>query len=442
MSEELLERARAVVAAARKRGANDVRAYVSRSREGEVEWRDGRLDRLRESTEVSLSVTLYVDGRYSSNSTSDLRPDAIERFLDETVAATRVLAKDPHRKLPDPARYAKRHQSDLGIWDEACAASTSGADRRKLAQELEQAARSAPGASEIVSVTASAGDGVSESATVCSNGMEGTMRGTTFSLYAETTVKDENNRKPVGWWYAVTRRRAALPSIESVGREATRRALLDRKAKPERSGKYPCVVENFVAGRLLRDLLSPLSGQAIQQKRSFLADKLGQKIASSVLTLTDEPWLVGGMASRAYDGEGMSTMPRPIIDKGVLRSFFLDTYYASKLGKEPTTGGSTNLVFTQGRRDLAGLLGGMGKGILVTGFTGGNANSATGDFSLGIRGQWIEDGKPVRPLAEMNLAGNLLDLWNHLAELGSDPFPYAAIRVPSLRFDAVQFSGT
>ncbi|MBI4701288.1 MAG: TldD/PmbA family protein [Deltaproteobacteria bacterium] len=441
-SQDLLDRARAVAEAARQRGAQGARVSVRRSRKGEVEWRDGKLDRLREATEVSLGITLFVDGRYSANSTSDLRPEAVARLLDETTAATRLLAPDAHRKLAPPARYAGRFAGELGIWDEAGAAATSGAERRRLAQALEQAARSGPEAAEIISVTAGAGDEAAEAAMVCSNGMEGTVRSSSFSLWAETTVRDRGDRKPEGWWQAVTRERGKLPGVEQVGREATRRALADRGAKPEKSGKYPCVIEAFVAGRLLGDLLGPLGGQAIQQKRSFLADKLGKKIAGEALTITDDPWLVGGLGSRPYDPEGMSTQRRPLVERGVLRSFLLDTYYASKLGQEPTTGATTNLVFASGKRDLAALLAAMGKGILVTGFSGGNANAATGDFSIGIRGQWIEGGKPVRALAEMNLAGNHLDLWSRLLEPGADPYPYAALRCPSLRFGPVQFSGS
>ncbi len=126
----------------------------------------------------------------------------------------------------------------------------------------------------------------------------------------------------------------------------------------------------------------------------------------------------------------------------LLRSFFIDTYYGSKLGEEPTTGSTSNLVFSSGDKGLPQLLAKMKKGILITGFSGGNSNPATGDFSVGVRGQWIEDGKPVRPISGMNLAGSHLGLWKQLRELGNDPNVYSSIRCPSLRFDAVQFSGT
>lgn len=441
MSQELLDKAQAAVDAAKRRGASGVRASVWRSRGGEVEWRDGKLDRLRESTRMGLSVTLLVDGRYSSNTTSDLRTEALEAFLDETVAATRVLAQDRHRKLADPDRYAHRHAGDLGLFDESGARTVSEADRRRIASELYEAARSAPGSEAIISVTTSGSDSISESAMATSNGMVGTARSTRFSLLADTSVRDEGARKPSGWAFASFRSRAGLPSIQSLGREATARALRDRKAKPEKSGQYRCVIENRVVSRLLRGLLGPLSGRAVQQKRSFLADKLGQAVTSPKLHLADDPLLVGGLDSRTYDSEGMSTKRRPILEAGVLRTLFFDTYYASKLGKPPTTGGWSNLIIQPGKGDLPALLAEMGTGILVTGFSGGNSNSATGDFSIGIRGQFVEKGQIVRPVAEMNLSGNHLTFWKRLAGLGADTWTYSSTRSPSLRFEPVQFSG-
>jgi PmbA protein len=137
----------------------------------------------------------------------------------------------------------------------------------------------------------------------------------------------------------------------------------------------------------------------------------------------------------------MSTRPRPLFERGVLRNYYLDTYYARKLGLEPTSGARTNLVYEPGKRSLDELLAAMGTGILVTSFLGGNSNSATGDFSVGIQGQWVEQGKLVHPVSEMNLSGNHLRFWKKLVELGSDPFHYSSNRIPSLRFDKVQFSG-
>jgi PmbA protein len=424
------------------RGAQGARAVLTRRRESSVEWRDGKLDRLRESTSVGLKLELFVDGRYTAQDTSDLRPEALETFLDEAVAMTRLLESDPYRSLPDPRRYEGLFTGDLGLYDAAGSAAVTALDRRAQAQALEEAARSSPGADRMISVTTSSSDNAWESALVNSNGMEAETRGTAFSLGCTASVRDEENRRPRGGWFAAARRRDRLPGPESVAREATRRALLAVGAKPHQSGRYPCVVENMTAGRLIRDLTGPLMGNAVQQQRSILAGKIGQLVTSPVLTLRDEPHLPGGFGSSAYDDEGMATQARPVIERGVLQNYYLSVYYGAKLGMPATTATPSNLVVALGELDLAGLLRAMGTGILVTSFVGGNSNAATGDFSVGIRGQWVENGIPVRPLAEMNLSGNLFGTWGRLLETGNDPHPYSSVRVPSLRFDALQFSGT
>jgi len=441
MSRELLDRVHAVIQGAQARGAQGVRAAIGRNRNSRVEWLDGKLDRLRESTTMNLSITLYVDGRYSASSTSDLRPEAVERFLDEIISSTRLLAEDPHRKLPDPSRYANPFEGDLGQYDPEGAASLPGIERRRMAAALEEGARAAEGADQIVSVKTSASDNLYETVMATSNGMEGVNQGTSFSFFVRATVKDAGDRKQMDYWYdaCLLRNRQVAPEI--VGQTALQRALAKVGAKPRPTGEYNCVIENTVAERVMGGLLQPLYGEAIQQQQSFLADKRGQEVTSPIFTLFDEPHLVGGFGSARYDNEGMATRRMPIFENGVLRNFYLNTYYASKLEMEATTGSSTNLIIPPGERDLEALLQAMGTGILVTGFVGGNSNPTTGDFSIGVEGQWIENGRRVHPISEMNLSGNHLQGWKQLVELGNDPFEISDTRCPSMRFEGLQFSG-
>lgn len=441
MSNSLLETTAAVLQAAKKHGATNARAEVSRSRESSVEWRDGKLDRLRESTRMGVSVALFVDGRYSANGTSDLRPEALDRFVAESVAMTRVLQADLHRKLPPVERCKARFEGDLRLLDKDALARIDGSVQRKQASELEQAMRAATGAEAILSATGSVRVIHTIRAMMDSQGTQGHQEMSMFVRSATASVRGEGDKKPSGFDYGAARHEKDLPSIEGIGKEATRRALMGIGEAPLKSGKYPCVIENVVADRLLGGLLSPLSGSALQQKRSFLLGKLGERIGAPLFDIVDDPLLPTAMASGTFDSEGMTTQRRSLFEKGVLRTYFLDTYYASKMGLEPTTGGSSNLVFPKGKQDLTGLLRAMGKGILITGFSGGNSNAATGDFSIGIRGHWVEAGRIVKPVAEMNLAGNHLTFWQGLAELGSDPYPYRSVRAPSLRFRDVQFSG-
>jgi len=438
---DLLDLSRSVVRRATKLGAQGTRVQLERVRNSSVEWRDGQLDRLRETTEQKLTATLFVDGRYAVNVTSDLRPEALDAFLAESVAGARLLTPDPYRKLPDPDRFAAMYAGDLGQYDPDGSEAVTPVGRRRLARELEEAARSAPGADAIASVSTTASDILGEDVIVTSNGMEGTSRSTVFVTSAVAAVRDGEERKQRGYWRSVVLFRDRLAPAAEVGREATRRALQAVGARPLPTGEYDCVIENMVAGRLLGHLQEALAGNAIQQGRSFLGSRQGEEIASPVLTLRDEPHLFGGFGSSAYDIEGMATRPRAIIERGVLRNFYLSVYYAGKLGLEPTTASPSNLVIPQGERDLDGLLAAMGNGILVTSFVGGNSNGATGDFSVGIKGLRIENGRPAEAVSEMNLSGNQIDFWKRLVEVGADPNLMSSYRTPSLRFRAVQFSG-
>jgi PmbA protein len=274
-------------------------------------------------------------------------------------------------------------------------------------------------------VQARCSDSLYEQALVNSNGMEGDSAATVFSTFASATLRGEGDRRPMDYAYAATLQRSDLLDPAAIGAAAVKRASSMIGQAPMASGRYACVIENL-----------------IQQKRSFLADKLGQAVAGELFTIVDDPFVVSGFGSGVYDDEGMSTYKRPIFERGVLRDFYLNTYYANKLNLPPTSGSQTNLIFESGARDLDGLLQSMGTGILITDFVGGNSNSTTGDFSIGIRGQWVENGRRVRPVAEMNLSGNHLTVWKQVAELGNDPWPYSSVRCPSLRFGELEFAGS
>jgi PmbA protein len=434
--EQLAARA---VAYATARGAKEAAASARKSRSVSVQYRDGEIEQLRDALSAGLSISLYVDGRYSSHSTSDLRVDAVEAFIDHAIALTRLLGEDPHRGLADPALYENRPIDDLEAWDERYDA-LDPARRKALAAEAEAAARGADG--PIISATGSYSDGRGESARVHSNGFSGTHRGTQFWVGAEVSVRDEGDRKPEDWHFAGARRLAGLPDAAEVGREAARRALSRLGQKKLPSGEMPMVLDGRVAGRLLGALLGAMSGAALQQKRSFLLDKQGQKVGSPLLTLVDDPLLPGGFASRHFDGDGISSRRRTLIEGGVLAEYLVDVYYGRKLGMAPTGGGTSNLILPPGDKDVAGLLRDVGRGVYVTGILGGNADGTSGDFSHGIVGFEIVDGKLGGPIGEMNVTGSHAHLWERLVAVGNDPYPYASYRLPTMVFDRIAVSGT
>ena len=155
----------------------------------------------------------------------------------------------------------------------------------------------------------------------------------------------------------------------------------------------------------------------------------------------DDPLIPKAFGSRLYDAEGLAARKRPLFEKGVLRSYYIDTYYGKKLKMAPTSGGTSNLAWTLGAKPQAAILKDVGEGILVTGFLGGNSNGTTGDYSLGVQGFSIRGGERAEPVGEMNIAGNMLELLKKLTAVGNDPWPYSSMRTPTLVFEGVQLAG-
>ena len=153
---------------------------------------------------------------------------------------------------------------------------------------------------------------------------------------------------------------------------------------------------------------------------------LNKKIASEKMTVIDDPYLKKGLGSKLFDGEGLAAEKRVMIEKGVLKNYFIDNYYGKKLGWNPTTAGPSNMVYEYGSKSFDELLKEITKGIIVTGFIGGNSNSTTGDFSFGIVGLFVENGQIIKPVNEMNISGNAKEVWNQLVEMGNDPYQYSS----------------
>jgi len=436
--QQRLELARWAVKEARQRGANESAADLSSERSITVEVREGKVQKLQEATRNSLSASIYLDQRFSSHSTNELRRESLTRFIGEAVAMTKYLAQDPFRKLPDTKYYAGREKRDLKLLDPGYDGLDT-AERVRRAKAIEGAARAESG--KIISVEARWSDSVVRTVKVRSNGFEGEEDGTYFSMSARVTVSDGKGGRTEDFAFAWKRHLKELPDLASIGKEAAQRALRKMGQSKIASGRYDLLVENRSAGRVFGPLVSAMTGRALQQKSSFLEGLMGKTIAAGALTVVEDPFIVAGAGSRLFDGEGMTAHKRAVIDKGMLRTYYINSYYSRKLGVEPTTGWPSNLVFDAGNMDLPGLVKGISKGILVTNFIGGSSNETTGDYSFGIMGFYIDQGEIRRPVNEMNISGNLKELWKDLVALGNDPYPYGEWRIPTLQFRNVQFSG-
>jgi PmbA protein len=435
---DLLKSAQTAIDLARKEGADDAWAAISRDRSVSFTYRDGKVEKVEESTSRGLGVSIYVDGKYSSHSTTDLRPDRLASFIREAVALTRALQPDPYRKIPDPSLFQNRPTADLQRTDPAVAQVTRE-QREAWCADMDAKAHAD---SRVISAESSLFSGESSGAAASSNGFAGSWEGSYIGYSCTATVREGEDKRPEGSAHAVGRFVQGLPEPGKIAELALRRAVDRLGSAKGPTVRTTMVVDHEAAVSLLARALGPMNAAALQQGRSYFAGKLGQKVFGDKLTITDDPLIPRGLGSRHFDGEGISAKKMPIIEAGVVRNFYVDTYYGRKLGMSPTTGSASNRAVGLGDKPLHALISDVGEGIYVTSWLGGNSDPTTGDFSLGLRGHLIKGGKLDAPIGEMNVTGNLAALFGKLALLGNDPYPYSSLRAPTLVFEDVQFSGT
>lgn len=435
-TKEKYELADLVIEHALKNGASQVAVSISGNRSTNIEIRDRKIDSLKESNQSGLAISLYVDNKYSAHSTNRMKKEDLLKFVEEAIAATRYLAEDEFRKLPDPEYYYKGGGPDLNMVDPKLDAMDTRTRIDLATAALDEAYQKDE---RIISVSSYYSDSQESSVMVTSNGFRGDSGGGGLSLTVSVSVKSDSGR-PMDYWFENALFFDKLKPT-GIGKKALERVLNKIGPKKIESGKYEVIIENRSVGNIISALFQAMQGAALYQKQSFLIGKENQAIASPVLTVVDDPLIPSSPGSRLFDGEGLAAIKRPIIEKGILKNFYIDDYYGRKLGMKPTSGSSSNVIFETGNRSREEMIRSVKKGVLITGFIGGNCNGSTGDFSYGIEGYLIREGKIVQTVNEMNITGNMNTFWNNLAETGNDPMEGVSMKTPSLRFEDVDLSG-
>lgn len=437
MLPELEKRAARAVAQAMEAGADDVWAVATQSRDVEFDYRDGALEKVQDATSKNLSIQIYANGRYSSHRTTDLHADRLQAFLEQAVTSTGALEPDPHRAIPDPELFEGRADRQLDLVDPA----VGQLDREQRLGWCAALDASARRHERVISASAGIYDGIVQSAAASSNGFAGTKEATYCWLGSSVTLRDRGERRASDAFYAGGTHVGDLPSASFIADTALERALVRLDSGKGPTTRTTMVVDARAASSLVARLLQSASAQSVQQGRSFWSSLPGRKAFSERLTLIDDPLIPRGLGSRLFDDEGISARPLPLVEAGVVRNIYVDTYYGRKAGLPPTTGSQSNVLVGIGERTLEELLAEAGDGIYVTSWLGGNADATTGDFSLGLRGHVVEHGAIGRAVGEMNVTGNLKSLFSRLEATGNDVYPYGTILSPSLVFTDVDFSG-
>lgn len=429
---------------AAKHGARSCRVTLSKSRSDNFATLNGEIDSVSRSSDRSVTLALFVDGRYACFSTNQLGESALDEFIRQSVKLTASLAADDCRSLPAPERYCKSAVTgdELELCDENYQ-NISEKDKRKEALEAAIFGKiDLPSEGyEIISEEGEYSDSLSETLLMDSAGLRCVRRETSFDYYAEVSIMDKDGRKYSAYsWDSSTRKSGLTP--KSVGLKALDKAVRSIGSKAAAGGNYTMIASNEISGRLLTPLLNALGGYALQQGDSFLADSLDKSIFGESLTIIDNPHIKGEGGSRLFDSEGVATVKAPVIEKGVVKKYFLNSYTAAKMGLKPTIEDCSRAeVLPYGEMDDSeAMMKAYGEGILVTGFVGGNCNSTTGDFSYGVEGFLFRDGQIAQPVSGMLITGNMIELWKNLLAAGKDARRCAVKLVPSLAFANVSFN--
>jgi PmbA protein len=446
---DLREVAADVVARAMKGGASDADVVVREGTEFSTVVRLGQVETLKEAGSRGLGLRAFLGRRAATAYTSDFSAEGIERLVKGALELTRVTSEDPFAGLPEPSQLGSL-AGDLQLYFDDVY-SLPAAERIDYARRAEHAAlecdprlRNSDGGG----FDASTGHSVLAN----SLGFVGESRRSYCSVMAAPIAQSDDGAMQRDSWFSVALTLAKLESPEAVGREAARRTLRRLGARKIASTKAPVVFDPQIAGAVLHHIFNAASGDAIYRQASFLAGKLGEKIAGDNVTVIDDGTMPGGFGTSAFDGEGVPTRRTAVIEKGVLKSYLLNTYTARKLGLE-TTGnaarglagnpgiGSGNFFLQPGARTPAQLIADIPQGFYVTDFLGFGVNLVTGDFSQGASGLWIENGELAFPVEEVTVAGNLKDMLNNITEIANDLEFRGSTAAPTLRIEGMTIAG-
>ncbi len=419
------------------RGASSSEAAASLSQGLSVNVRKSEIETVEHTRDRNLVVSVYFGQRTGSASTSDYSPAAVK----ETVLAACNIAKwteeDRCIGLADPERLAK-DVMDLDLYhpwtpsvEEAsslaleCEASALGADARIVN-------------SEGASVDAHQGVEVYGNSLGFIGHTQKSRQGISCSVIAG--VGDSMQRD---YWYSSARRLGDLDTPVQVGDQAARRTLRRLGARRVPTCRVPVIYEAPVASSLLGHFISAISGGALYRKASFLLDHLDKKIFPEFVRIHEQPLIVGGMGSAAFDGEGVATSARDIVSDGILRGYVLGSYSARRLDMQTTgnAGGVHNLTIDTGDQNLEQMISGIDEGFLVTELIGFGINNVTGDYSRGAAGLWIENGEIAYPVEEVTVAGNLKDIFQNIAAIGNDVDPRRSTQCGSILVEGLTIAG-
>jgi PmbA protein len=438
-----------IVRRAMSGGATAAECIIREGDEFSTLVRLGQVETLKEAGSKAIGVRVFRGQRAASTYSSDFSREGLDRMLSSALELAKITSEDPFAGIPEPQQLGSL-PGDLDLYY-ADVYSLPGEERINYARRAEKAALDYDPRiqnSEGGSFDAATGYKVMAN----SHGFVGEYRRSYCSVSAVPIARTEDGAMQRDYWFSVARNLGRLESPEHVGKIAAQRTLRRLGARKVKTAHVPVVLDPMVASSILGHIFEGINGDSVYRGASFLAGKLGQKIAGDQVTIIDDGTMPGGFGTSPFDGEGIPTRRTVVIENGVLRSYLLNTYTAKKLGLQTTANASRGLAGTPGigpgnyflqpgTKTPQEIIAAIPDGLYLTEFLGHGANLVTGDYSRGASGLWISGGELAYPVEEITVAGNLKEMFNNITEIGNDLEFRGSMACPTIRIDGLTVGG-
>ncbi len=426
-------------------GASSAEVYLETSRDLSISILNGEIETIEEASSAGVGFRVLVDGRMGFSHCNDMSEKFLESTIKQAVKFAKLITPDENNVLPENSAAI----SVDGLYDPKIT-DVSMEEKIRMALELEKKATTDPLVTK--SSGSSFGEGEYEVFIANSNGVSRTYKSSGCSI-GVSVVAEKGEQKNTGGEYCSRRFFADLDPIDKIAESASNKAkeLIDPKMVATQ--KASVIFDSSVAGSLLGGILGAINGERVSQGASFLKNSLDQQFASELLTIVDDGTKAKGLGSAPFDGEGVPTQKRVLVEKGVLKSFIYNTIAAKRAGVKSTgnasRGGFTslpgignhNLYVEAGNHSPEDIIKNTKRGILLKGVTGYGINPVNGNFSGGASGLWIEDGKIVHPVKGLTIAGSAEDILMAIDMMGNDVDMNKSFAAPTIRIAEMQIGG-
>jgi len=442
-----------VLAKALKAGATDAEAVAYEGDEFSALVRLGQVETLKESGSRAIGLRVFNGLRTASTSSSDLSREGLNRLVEGAVTLSKITSEDPYAGLPDASEFGQL-VGDLGLYFE-------DVNGQAPAERIEIARRCEASAMAYDTRIQNSGGGDFDTATaykvmVNSRGFVGEYRSSYCGFSAAPIAVDEQGRMQRNYWYSSSRTTRMLESPEEIGRIAAQRTLRRMGARPVKTQRVPVVFAPEIARSIIGNIFQAANGDSIYRHATFFDEMLGERVAGENITVVDDGTIVrdgiGGFGTTPFDGEGLPTRRTVLVEKGILKSYVMNTYTARKLGMRSTGNasrglagnpgiGAHNFYLEPGTMTPEEILKPIKQGLYVTETMGFGVNLVTGDYSQGAAGLWIENGELTFPVEEITIAGNLKDMYRNIVAIGNDLVFRGASASPTICIEGMTIAG-